>query len=255
MPHPPRRLVAGVALVLSGSLAGVGCAGGDPDASVVSASVSATAVLDPAALVTNGINEGTADEAISRARDALLAASSFRVAGSPSRGAPLDLVYSSEEDLVGSQGTVTQSESTFELLAVNADIYVRGNLDWLAEAIAEEAPRTLGESWLLLPAAAGADLAVFADPQLLVDSLLVPQGPVRSVGVSLIDGQPALGVQYVDSEATVWVAGDGEPYPVLVERLGATATDGVLRLTAFNADVELAPPPADQVVIVDDAVE
>jgi hypothetical protein len=217
----------------------------------VTATATATAVVDPATLVTNGVDELTADEAVEAARDALLDATSFRVAGSPNRGTPLDLVYVSSDEVLGSTGTVTQGSSTFELRAVNGEVFVQGNLDWLAETIAQDATRTLGESWLLLPEEVASDLEVFADPGLLIDTLLVPGGPVRRVGVSLIDDSPALGVQYVDSEATVWIAGEGTPVPVLVERLGATATDGVLRISDVDGEVDLAPPPADEVVVVE----
>ena len=232
-----------------------GCTGADPDQSAVTATATATAVVDPTSLVTNGVDELGADEAVDVARDALLDAASFRVAGSPNRGTPLDLVYVSNNEVVGSTGTVTQGSSTFELRAVNSDVFVRGNLDWLTETVAEDATRTLGESWLLLPDEVASDLAVFADPALLVDTLLVPGGPVRRVGVSLIEDAPALGVQYVDSEATVWIAGDGPLVPVLVERLGATATDGVLRISEVGEDVDLEPPPADQVVVVEREAE
>lgn len=235
--------------------AATGCGGADPDQSAVTATATATAVADPSALVTNGVDELGADEAVELARDGLLEATSFRLAGSPNRGTPLDLVYVSGEDVRGSTGTVTQGSSTFEIRAVNSDVYVRGNLDWLAETVAEDATRTLGESWLLLPDEVAADLAVFVDPQLLVDTLLVPGGPVRRVGVSLIEEAPALGVQYVDSEATVWIAGAGPLLPVLVERLGATATDGVLRISDVDGDVDLEPPPADQVVVVEREAE
>ncbi len=232
-----------------------GCAASDPDQPPVTATATATAVVDPAALVTNGIDERSADEAVELARDALVDATSFRVAGSPEQGTPLDLVYVSSDEVVGSTGTVTQGSSTFELRAVSSDVFVRGNLDWLAETVAEDATRTLGESWLLLPDEVAGDLAVFVDPLLLVDTLLVAGGPVRRVGVSLIDEAPALGVQYVDSEATVWIAGEGPTVPVLVERLGATATDGVLRISDVDADVDLSPPPADQVVVVEREAE
>ena len=232
-----------------------GCAGGDPDQSAVTATATATAVPDPTALVTNGVDEIGADEAVGVAREALLDATSFRVAGSPNRGTPLDLVYVSTDEVVGSTGTVTQGSSTFELRAVNSDVFVRGNLDWLAETVAEDATRTLGESWLLLPDEVAGELDVFVDPQLLVDTLLVPGAPVRRVGVSLIDDAPALGVQYVDSEATVWIAGEGPLLPVLVERLGATATDGVLRISDIDDTVDLEPPPADEVVVVEREAE
>ena len=247
-------MLLGAALLVA--LAAGGCAGADTDpASSVDAASSASPVLDPADQVTNGIADVGAEEALTRSRDAVAAAASFRVAGSPSRGAPLDLVYVATDDVVGSSGTVSQGGSTFDLRAVNGEVYVRGNLDWLADTVAAGATRTLGSSWLLLPESLTAELELFVEPAALMDSLLVPGGPVRSVGVAVIDDVPALGVQFVDTEATVWLAGEGEPYPVLVERLGATAADGVLRFSEYDADVTVEPPKAENVVVVDSDVE
>ena len=238
------------------AVASAGCGGTDPDPGLtVDATSSASPVLEPQDQVTNGIADVGAEEALARSRDALSAAASFRVAGSPSRGAPLDLTYVSTDELVGSSGTVSQGGSTFDLRAVNGEVFVRGNLDWLADTVAEGATRTLGDSWLLLPESLTAELTLFVEPSALIDSLLVPSGPVRSVGVAVIDDVPALGVQFVDTEATVWLSGDGEPYPLLVERLGATATDGVLRFSEYDADVTVAPPRAEDVVVVDTDVE
>lgn len=254
MPWVRRTVLLGAASVVA--VAAGGCGGTDVDpAPTVDATSSASPVVDPADQVTNGIADVGAEEALARSREALAAAASFRVAGSPSRGAPLDLVYVSTDDVVGSSGTVSQGGSTFDLRAVNGEVFVRGNLDWLADTVAEGATRTLGSSWLLLPESLTAELTLFVQPAALIDSLLVPGGPVRSVGVALIDDVPALGVQFVDTEATVWLAGDGEPYPVLVERLGATATDGVLRFSEYDADVTVTPPRAENVVVVDTDVE
>jgi hypothetical protein len=135
------------------------------------------------------------------------------------------------------------------MLAVDGAVHVRGNLTWLADAIGEDAQRTLGDKWLLLPDSLAESLATFADPEAFVQAVLVPVGPVQSVGVSVIDGVPAVGVQFVDSEATAWISGTGEPYPLLVERRGATATDGVLRFSDIGAQVTISAPPAADIVV------
>jgi hypothetical protein len=71
--------------------------------------------------------------------------------------------------------------------------------------------------------------------------------------VSLIEDVPALGIRYLDNDATTWLSGVGEPYPVLVERLGATATDGALSFSDVDQPVPLAAPPADRVVVASSA--
>jgi hypothetical protein len=249
---------ARLAGLVAATVLAASCGGASPtDDPVARPSLQATAVPEPDEAVTNGIDEVSPDEALSQAREALLVADSFRVAGSPTAGAPLDLVLvagergEADDGSVGrgSVGKVSQSGSTFEMLAVDGAVHVRGNLTWLADAIGEDAQRTLGDKWLLLPESLAESLATFADPQAFVQAVLVPVGPVQSVGVSVIDGVPAVGVQFVDSEATAWISGTGEPYPLLVERRGATATDGVLRFSDIGAQVTISAPPAADIVV------
>lgn len=227
-----------------------------------------TALADPAEAISNGIDEVTPQEALAQAREALLFATSYRVSGAPTAGAPLDLVFVAGEAIEGleasadagdgseparagrgSVGTVSQDGSTFKLRAVDGDVYVQGNLEWLADTVVDDAARTLGDKWLLLPESVSADLVAFTDPSAFAEAVLSPTGSLQSVGASVIDGTPAVGIRFLDSEATAWVAGVGEPYPVLVERLGATATDGVLRLSGFDEAVTLTAPDASDVVV------
>ncbi len=227
-----------------------------------------TVLANPDEDISNGIDELTPQEALDQAREALEFAASYRVSGAPTAGAPLDLVFVAGEVVEGvdppdeagdeaeparvgrgSVGTVSQDGSTFKLRAVDGDVYVQGNLEWLADTVVDDAARTLGDKWLLLPESVSADLVAFTDPAAFAEAVLSPTGSLQSVGASVIDGTPAVGIRFLDSEATAWIAGVGEPYPVLVERLGATATDGVLRLSDFDEDVTLAAPEASDVVV------
>lgn len=281
---PAARRVWSAALAVAVCLGVAACSGDDGSASPTAGpSGSATEVVAPADAVTNGIDEVGPEQALELALDALLDATSYRVSGAPTAGAPLDLVFVAGQDPStpalstaqpspsgapsaapspsatdavepeavgrGSQGFVSQDGSTFDLLVVDGDAYVRGNLDWLAAAVDAEARRTLGEKWLLLPESVAQTLAPFTDPELFATAALTTDGSVQTVGVSLIDGSPALGIRFLNSEATVWLAGVGEPHPILIERLGATAADGVLRFSDVGADVTLQAPPADQVVV------
>lgn len=232
-----------------------------------SPSLAPMSVPDPADDVTNGLGDLAAEDALVLARDALAEAASFRVAGSPAPGQMLDLVFVAGTPTAGGEppsrtdapeaaasargvrGEVTRDGSTFSLLVADGDVYVRGDLDWLADAIDSEARDTLGGKWLLLPASLAQGLETLGSPGSFADSLLDAAGPVRSVGVSLIDGTPAVGVRWVESEATVWLSGKGEPYPILVERLGATAEQGVLRFSDVDEPVTLAAPEAADVVV------
>lgn len=226
-----------------------GCAtAGDGSADIgAAASLQATDVPEPADAVTNGIDEVAPEEALAQARSALAEAVSFRVTGSPTPGQRLDLVFVT--DAPGARGTVSQDGSTFALRAVDGAVYVRGDLDWLAEEVASGAPRTLGGKWLLLPDPVAQDLAALTDPTSFVEAALTPAGAAQSVGVSMIDEVPAAGIRFVDSEATVWLAGVGTPYPLLVERPGATADEGVVRFGEIDEPATLSAPRAANVVV------
>lgn len=254
-------LAAGlVALTGCGDVTGATTAGGtDPESSATGlAAASATAVPDLADTVTNDLDDVDAATAIDRALAALESAVGYRVSGSPTAGAPLDLTFSAGQVVPGrpgtvgrgARGTLTQDGSTFEVLAVDGAVHVRGNLDWLADEVADSARRTLGDKWLLLPKASAESLATITDPDTFAEAVLAPAGSVQSVGVSMIDDVPAVGVRYLDNAATAWFSGVGEPYPLLVERLGATATDGVLRFFEVGQPVRLTAPQDDQVVTV-----
>lgn len=260
--------VGGLVVGLSGC-GSEGSNGGTVTGSEPSPGVTATAPARAADLVTNGVDELDPAQALEVALAELRGLASFRATGSPSAGEPLDLVFVAGTPVGpfrpqatpdadpgagrtgrGVQGTLTRDGSTFEVLAVDSAVYVRGNLDWLAATVGEDARRTLGEKWLLLPDSVAAELEAVTDPDAFATAVLEPTGDVESVGVSLIESEPALGVRYLDNEATAWLAGTGPVLPVLVERLGATATAGLLRLSDFDAPVTVQAPAAEAVVVV-----
>jgi hypothetical protein len=244
-----------------------GCAPTGDGTGEASPTVIATPLPDPAADITNGVDARPADAVLAQALATLLAAGTYRVSGSPAEGEPLDLRYTSGSTLGrpgvgpaggdptaavgrGATGTLTIDGSAFEVLAIDGAVYVRGDLTWLATTVAPEALTTLGQKWLLLPPAAAAELATVFDPELFATELLDPRGPVTSVGAAQVDGQPAWGLRAVESGAITWVTGTGPVLPLQVEREGATATTGTLIISDVGTEVPLAPPPADQVVVV-----
>jgi hypothetical protein len=239
---------------------------GDGQTPGQSPAVTGTPVPDPASEVTNGVDARPADTVLQQAIANLSGLRSYRVTGSPTRGDPLDLTFASGSVLSrpgtsasggeplgrGVRGTLTRDGSTFEILAVDGAVYVRGDLEWLADVVSADARRTVGKKWLLLPAQAAARLETFTDPAAFARAVLDPGGEVQAQGVTEIGGRPALGILSLETGGTAWVAGTGAVLPVQVEREGATGTDGVLVFGAVDRRVTLAPPPASQVVAIDD---
>lgn len=263
--------VAGIAGVAALLVATPGCGQVDESAqsgaTLPTSTLEATELPDPSQDVTNRLDEVDAGEALALARAALADAASFRVSGSPTPQQTLDLVFvagtrpvggepPSRVDAVevepsprGVQGELTLDGATFSLVVADGAVYVRGHLDWLADEIDDSAQRTVGGKWLLLPESLAAGLDAFVDPKTFAEALLDPVGEVHSVGVSSVEGMPSVGVRWVDTEATAWLSGVDEPYPLLVERFGATASEGVLRFSEFDEPVTLAAPEESDVVV------
>jgi hypothetical protein len=237
---------------------------GDGQSPGPSPQVTGTPVPDPAAEVTNGVDARPVDTVLQQAIANLSGLRSYRVTGSPTQGDPLDLTFvagsvlgrpggSSGGDPIGRgvRGTLTRDGSTFEILAVDGGVYVRGDLEWLADVVSADARRTVGKKWLLLPPQAASRLETFTDPTSFAQAVLDPGGEVQAVGVAEISGRPALGIRSLQTGGTTWVAGTGPVLPVQVEREGATETDGVLQFGRFDRRVMLVPPPAGSVVAID----
>jgi hypothetical protein len=258
--------VLGLAVVLAaGALSASACTSDeDGGAAAASPAVTGTPVPDPEAEVSNGVLDRPVETVLEQSVATLASLTSYRVTGSPTQGDPLDLTFASgtaptrpdatqAADAVigrGVQGTLTLDGSTFEILAVDGNVFVRGDLRWLTDVVTQDARRTVGSKWLLLPPAAATRLETLTDADAFARAVLLPDGEVESVGVAEIDEQPALGIRSLETRGTVWVAGTGPVLPLQVEREGATERDGVLTFGEFDERVVLRPPRAENVVAV-----
>jgi hypothetical protein len=258
--------VLGLAVALVAAALGASACSSAQDGGAAGASpaVSGTPLPDPEAEVTNGVLDRPVDTVLEQAVATLAGLRSYRVTGSPTQGDPLDLVFATGTALTrpdatpaadavigrGVRGTLTRDRSQFEILAVDGSVYVRGDLRWLADVVTQDARRTVGSKWLLLPPAAATRLETLTDADAFAQAVLLSDGEVESIGVAEIDGRPALGIRSLQTRGTVWVAGTGPVLPLQVEREGATERDGVLTFSEFDERVVLRPPRADNVVAV-----
>jgi hypothetical protein len=67
------------------------------------------------------------------------------------------------------------------------------------------------------------------------------EGAMQKLASKMINGVPAVGVDFDD--ATLWVATTGEPYPLRMEGKGASK-ETLIEFSAFGEKVELTPPAA-----------
>ena len=231
------RLVLVPIVVAAALLAGCDKSGTDPAAS---ASPS-TAPSD------NGVALLPASEILSKALAAASSAQSVHIKGDitvDSDKISLDVTVSGENG----KGSITAEGQTVELIRVNNDVYMKaGEGFWNMVAGDDRSPAiasVLKDRWVKVPADEGfAELANLFNP----DRLLPSAGPATKGQTKTINGISAIGLtDSVDTgEGVIYVATQGEPYPL---RLEGPAGEGAIDFTDWNAPVEITAPPAGDVL-------
>lgn len=245
MPTEFRRIVAATVLV-AGVGAAASCGFGESEATppfteIATARVSAE----------NGIDQMQPSAALDEVIEALEAQGSFHVTGSTMRGMVLDISYVVDEGAVGTVGDLETDSSPIEMVAVDDRIYVTGDEEFLAETVGEDAAKTIAGKWLLLAPDSSRRFEVLSDGRAFADAVMGREGEIDVTGVREVDGEPAVGLLFRDSGATLWVAASGQPVPLRLEEKGASGGNGVLKFSDIGADIELDTPDEDDVVDVE----
>lgn len=234
----PAALVALVTLVVGGGLL-AGCDDAEPPAAA------------PVVLVDNGVAGLAPAEILQRAKAALARAQSFRVRGSvPGRGQRIELDLKVRGAEVVGAMTWERAGARVDVLRVGGQRYVRPDERFLAmtevgSAGAANVSRALAGRWARVPDGGDefAELFRVAD----ADALLAVGGTLTKGAAKEIAGRKAIGlVERGANGGTLYVATDGEPYPVRREGAGTVAfsdfgaTFDELRAPAGAEAVDLA---------------
>nr|WP_029391394.1 hypothetical protein [Streptomyces xiaopingdaonensis] len=233
-----RALLAGtVCAGLSAAL--TGCMGDDPDAG------------------TNGVGKLTAAQIEKKARSAARSAEAVRLSGTVvSKGQTYRLQMRLKNS--GGHGEVShKGKSSFELLRVGKDLYLKANEDfWARQGKGGKEPtkndrraaRKLVGKYVKVPSQDPAykQFSGFTDMKVLLDGLLALDGS-REVGDhGEVGGMKTIRVEAGEGNGgTVDVALHGTPYPLKLQRGGDA---GTVRLSAWNQSFELSAPKKEQVV-------
>lgn len=223
---PGRRsavLVSLLGAVLA--LAGVtGCAG-DPDAG------------------TNGVGKLPAESIEKRARAAADTADTVRLSGTvvgKGRTYRLDMRLRGN----GGLGEVTAGGSTFELLRVGDDLYLKAGAGFYGDQVGAK----LKNKYVKVPAEDPAyeQFSGFTDKEVLLDGLFVLHGALAVGDHRTVDGVRTIAVTADGgSGGTIDVSLEGKPYPLRYERAGGA---GTLTMTDWGKDFTLRAPDEDDVV-------
>ncbi|TDE08764.1 hypothetical protein [Jiangella asiatica] len=200
--------------------------------------------MDERSDAANGINELAPPEVLERAITAMRGAGTYRVTGTTVAGNAIDIAF---HDGVGSTGTVG-TETTVQLVATTAGIYVTGDTASLAAQVGADVDTTIAGKWLLISAEAASGFAIFADGSAFASAVLGAEAPTNMTEVTEVDGQPAVGLLFPETGGTLWVAATGEPLPLRLEEKGASVGAGVITFSGYGTEVAITPPAEDAVV-------
>ncbi|MET9876647.1 hypothetical protein ABZZ36_18760 [Actinacidiphila glaucinigra] len=211
----------GAALLLAGA---TGCAG-DPDAG------------------TNGVGKLPAETIEKRARTAADAADTVRLTGTVvSKG----LTYTLDMRLRGNGGLgeVTSKGSTFELLRVGDDLYLKAGAGFYGDQVGAK----LKNKYVKVPAADPAydQFSGFTDKEVLLEGLFVLRGALTVGDHRTVGGVRTIAVSADGGDGgTIDVSLEGKPYPLRYERAGGA---GTLTMDDWGKDFTLRAPDEDDVV-------
>jgi hypothetical protein len=224
---PGRRSAAFLWWVMCAGLALMGATGcaGDPDAG------------------TNGVAKLPPKTIEQRARSAADAAATVRLSGTVSSNGS---TYKLDMRLRGNGGLgqVTAKGSTFQLLRVGDELYLKAGAGFYGDEVGDK----LKNKYVKVPTGDPAykQFSGFTDKKVLLDGLFVLDGELaigdhRSVGGTRTIALTGAG----GSGGTLDVSLEGKPYPLRYERAGGA---GTLTLADWGKDFTLRAPDADHVV-------
>lgn len=236
------RLTAAViatGVLLLGGVAGCSSSGGSGDQSP---SPQQTAEATP-----NGVQDLPADQILERARAAAAAASSVTVKAATEQDGQqvnFDLTVTNN----GAQGTFeTSTVGSLQLVTTPEMIYIKGDEDFNTSYGGAAGAKLLEGKWLGIPSddPQAASFTGFGDIKTFTENVLQTEATTfTKEGTKEIDGVPAVGIK--GDQGTLWVATEGEPYPLSVTP--PADEKGSLTMTGWNAPVTITPPPTEEVV-------
>jgi hypothetical protein len=219
-----------VSVVATGLL--VGCGGSDDESARPQA---------------NGVAQLAPDQILEKAKAAAKAASSVHLKGTVATsdsGTAIDLRYSGD---AGTVGTVTVNGQSIQLV-YSQDLFFKASADTWTKLVGDSrAGELLGDRWVKIPpqAAGFEQVTTLATFDRFIDQALSPEGALTRTGIKAVRGVSVIGVVEEANKETLYVATEGEPYPVQAQ---SDTGQGALDFLDWNKPVEVRAPPPDQVV-------
>jgi hypothetical protein len=145
----------------------------------------------------------------------------------------------------GATGTVNAGTGQIKLIAIGSDVYFTGDAKVLAQFGAAGAAGTWFKTTTSSPV--GKALAELTDVNKLSDQMFKPSGAIEVGDGKDVDGKRTVGLTDKGPQGgTLYVAAEGEPYPLLIEPPAEKKDQGDARFSDYGVPVQLTAPAAFQ---------
>ena len=195
----------------------------------------------------NGIEKLSADKALEQVKADADTVKSVHVKGKISQsGNTLELdVHAGDAE---GEGTLTVGGGTVEIKLVDGTAYLRGDETALKSFGAnDQEVAATANKWLKSDAASGpfASFTAFLDRDKLFESLLDPNGTLKTGDTTTINGQPAYTLVDTATEAeggggTLYVSATGKALPLRIAKAGTEG--GSVDFTDYDAAINVEAP-------------
>ncbi|MFG2294759.1 hypothetical protein [Streptomyces sp. NPDC048603] len=194
---------------------------------------------------TNGVGKLSAEQIEDKARAAADGADSVRLSGTVVSGGKsftLDMRLKSD----GGSGEVKSKDSTFRLLRVGEQLYLKADAAFWGQS---EAAGKLGDKFVKVPEGDPSykQLRGFTDMDVMLDGLLGLHGKLAKGAAYTTVGHTRSVMVTADKGAggRLTVSLEGTPYPLRMERAGGA---GTVELADWGTKFQIEAPPQDQTV-------
>lgn len=189
----------------------------------------------------NGVASKSPTGIVNAASQAISTASSVHISGSIiSGGTPitLDLRLVSGK---GATGSMSSRGLSFKLITIGPYVYINGGQSFWQAFGNPRIAQLLSGKWFKTPASGNfASIGKLTNVRELFSQVLNNHGPLVKGSTTTVHGQKVVAVRDSSKGGTLFVATTGQPYPVEIQKVGASA--GAVTFDEFNQPVTLSAP-------------
>jgi hypothetical protein len=190
----------------------------------------------------NGVAAKTPGAILSAASNAVANVNAVHVSGALASGSSQTTLDLSLVSGKGGRGSLSQGGVSFQLVALNRQLYINGSPSFWQQFGGAAAAQKLSGKWLKAPATGQfASLAMLVDARALFSQLLSNHGKLTKGKTTTVRGHKVIAVTDSARGGTLFVATTGQPYPIEIVRNGSPG--GRVDFDRFNQPVTLSAPP------------